>query len=98
MRVAGLMEDGYGVLAAGDRLVKPVRFPQGCAEAAQRHGLALPVYGFPADFEVFQVARDRIAEPPHLGQCHAEVVQRPALAMLVGDLTEDGSGVTVSRD
>src|SRR6266571_3609843 len=41
--VAGLAEDGGGVLVGGDRLVGPARVPQGEAEVVQRPALAVPV-------------------------------------------------------
>src|ERR1035441_1025212 len=70
--VAGLPEDGGGVLVGGDRLVEPPHLPQGNAEVVQGRALAVPVAGLPEDGGGVLAGGDRLIEPPHLHQGQAE--------------------------
>src|SRR6266704_1925105 len=55
--VAGLAEEGGGVLVGGDGLLEPPHLLQGQAEVGQRHAFAVPVAGLADSHESGSFAR-----------------------------------------
>src|SRR5438876_1189150 len=72
--VAGLPEDGGGVLVGGDRLLEPPHPLQRHTEVGQRIALAVTVVGLTVDSGSALAGGDRLLELPHLSPRGAEII------------------------
>ena len=109
MFVAGLAEDGHGVLTGGDRLVEPAHLAQGDAEVAQRDALVGPGTEAAGSVQADGRGGDPVVEPapqlapvtqsPALSQSAAALLaSKPALGQAGGQQESASSGPVADRD
>jgi hypothetical protein len=66
--VAGLGEEGGGLLVGGDGAVEPPHLQQGVAEVVKRGAFAVPVAGLGEEGGGLLVGGDGLVEPPNVQQ------------------------------
>ena len=76
-------------------LIEPARLPQGEAQVAQSHRLAVAVVGFAEDRDGLLVHRDRLGGSARPQQRGAEIGQGRASPEVIAGLAKDGDGTHV---